>query len=156
MFDLYFIFVLKIKNYLFYYCVSSLLWYLRYYFLFFLCCVSVVGIHFWVFNRFSQSFSCFWPADLLHSLYFYVFHLGWRKPQWNAFCCLHDRCILILVMFLEWNVCFSLFEFDATFYYIIYRWFEKSLISVNFVPLQMEPRKSIVYKCMLVVYWSVI
>lgn len=110
----------------------------------------VLGVHFWVFTRFPESFCGLWPADLLCSLYFYIFHLGWRKPKWNPFCCLHDRYILILV-FLEWIVCFSLFEFDATFYDIIYRWFEKSLISINFVPLQMEPKKSIVFKRMLVV-----
>lgn len=62
----------------------------------------------------------------------------------------------MLVVFPEWIVYISLFEYDAPFYYIIYKYTEKFLISINFAPLQMEPMKLIVFQYMLVAQWSVI
>lgn len=89
-------------------------------------------------------------------LVFLHISLGLEETQVNLILLFACRGTLIPVRVLEPVVCFPLFDFDATFYYIIYRWSEKSLISINFVFLWMKPGKSMVLKYMLVVSWPVI
>lgn len=44
-----------------------------------------------------QFLFCFWPADLIHGLYFYIFHLAWRKPRWISFCSLCAEALWFLL-----------------------------------------------------------